>query len=196
MRRLKQLGRAAARRPALALGRAGLTPNMLTVGGAVLTGSVGLVAAQGWFLPAAVGLALFSLTDTLDGTLARATDRVTAFGAFLDSVCDRVAEAAVFLGLVWWYQQNGDAVGVVVAYLAAAGSLMVSYTRARAEGLDLDAEVGWFQRTERLITLVAGLALASLAPIILPAVLGLLALLTTVTVFQRIAHVARASRGR
>src|SRR5436853_3914964 len=121
----------------MALGRLGLTPNALTVTGSLLTASVGLLIAQGWFVAAGVCLWLFSATDTLDGALARATDRVTIFGAFLDSVCDRYAEAAVFFGLVWWYQTHADLLGVSLAYLALVGSLMVSYARAGAGGVGL-----------------------------------------------------------
>src|SRR5438270_9351025 len=171
------------------LGRLGLTPNALTVIGSVLTASVGLLIAQGWFLPAGICLWLFSATDTLDGALARATDRVSVFGAFLDSVCDRYAEAAVFFGLVWWYQSTVNPLGVALAYLALVGSLMVSYARARAEGIGLQAaDVGWFQRPERIIALGIGLLLAPFIPGVLLAVLALMAILTTITVLQRVIH--------
>jgi CDP-diacylglycerol--glycerol-3-phosphate 3-phosphatidyltransferase len=194
---LKRRSRSLAVGPALALGRLGLTPNALTVIGSVLTGCVGLLAAQGWFLAAGLGLWLFSLTDTLDGALARATGRVSVFGAFLDSVCDRYAEAGVFLGLVWWYQSLGDALGVALAYLSIIGSLMVSYARARAEGVGFQAaEVGWFQRPERIALLGVGFLLASLQPAALLVVLAALTLLTTLTVLQRVRHVARLAANR
>jgi CDP-diacylglycerol---glycerol-3-phosphate 3-phosphatidyltransferase len=195
VRELKRQSRAFAEAPARLLGRLGLTPNALTIGGAVLTASVGLLIAQGWFLAAGVCLWLFSATDTLDGALARATNRVTVFGAFLDSVCDRYAEAAVFFGLVWWYQTHAEPLGVTLAYLAVIGSLMVSYARARAEGVGLQAaDVGWFQRPERIILLGIGLLLSPFVPYVLLVVLALLAVLTSVTVLQRVRHVARASR--
>jgi CDP-diacylglycerol--glycerol-3-phosphate 3-phosphatidyltransferase len=190
---LKARSRALAVGPALALGRLGLSPNALTVLGSLLTASVGLLVAHGWFLAAGLCLWLFSATDTLDGALARATGRVTRFGAFLDSVCDRVAEAAVFFGLIWWYQAQGDTLGVALAYVAIIGSLLVSYTRARAEGIGLEAaDVGWFQRPERIIALGLGLLAAPVAPAALLLVLALLALFTTITVLQRVRHVARA----
>ncbi len=195
MKELKQRSRGIAEGPARLLGRLGFTPNGLTIAGSVLTASVGLLVAQGWFLAAGICLWLFSATDTLDGALARATDRVSVFGAFLDSVCDRYAEAAVFFGLVWWYQSTGNALGVALAYLALVGSLMVSYARARAEGVGLQAaDIGWFQRPERIVLLGVGLIVASFIPGVLPVVLALLAVLTTVTVLQRVAHVARTSR--
>lgn len=194
MKRIKASTRSAAVAPARALGRLGLTPNHLTFVGALLTGSVGLLAAQGWFLAAGLGLWLFSLTDTLDGALARETGRVSTFGAFFDSVCDRYAEAAVFFGLLWWYQSRGETLGVALVYAAAVGSLMVSYARARAEGLGLHAEVGWFQRPERIVALGLGFILAHLVQMALLVTLALLAVLTTVTVAQRTAHVARLAR--
>ncbi len=196
MIQLKKRARTLAVGPARALGRLGFTPNALTVLGSLLTASVGLLAAQGLFVWAGLGLWLFSLTDTLDGALARATDRVTSFGAFLDSVCDRYAEAAVFLGIVWWYQSHGDGLGVALAYVAIVGSLMVSYARARAEGIGLQAvDVGWFQRPERIAALGIGLLAEAFVPGALLAVLGLLAVMTGMTVVQRVLHVARATRG-
>jgi CDP-diacylglycerol---glycerol-3-phosphate 3-phosphatidyltransferase len=195
VKELKQRSRQFAVAPALFLGRLGLTPNALTVIGAVLTACVGLLIAQGWWIAAGVCLFVFSATDTLDGALARATNRASIFGAFLDSVCDRCAEAAVFLGLVWWYQAAGNTPGLVLAYLALVGSLMVSYARARAEGVGLQlADVGWFQRPERIVALGIGLLGAAFAPIVLEAVLLVLALLTAVTVLQRVRAVAIAAR--
>ena len=193
MRELKRRSRMIAVGPAVALGRLGLTPNALTIGGSLLMASVGLLAAQGWFALAGTCLWLFSLTDTLDGALARATDRVTPFGAFLDSVCDRYAEAGVFLGLVWWYQSVGNGLGTGLAYVAIVGSLMVSYARARAEGIGLEAaDVGWFQRPERIVLLGLGLLAAQFVPETLLLVLAALAILTNLTVIQRVIHVARA----
>jgi CDP-diacylglycerol--glycerol-3-phosphate 3-phosphatidyltransferase len=195
VKEIKSRSRAFAEAPARWLGALGLTPNALTVIGACLTASVGLLIAQGWFVAAAVCLWLFSATDTLDGALARATNRVTVFGAFLDSVCDRYAEAAVFLGLLWYYQSLGSTLGVALTYLALVGSLMVSYARARAEGVGLQAaDVGWLQRPERIILLGLGLLLEPIFPPLLLIVLAALALLTTLTVLQRVLHVARASR--
>jgi CDP-diacylglycerol--glycerol-3-phosphate 3-phosphatidyltransferase len=192
---IKRRARIYAEAPARFLGRLGLTPNALTVIGSLLTASVGLLVAQGWFVAGGLCLWLFSATDTLDGALARATNRVSTFGAFLDSVCDRYAEAAVFLGLVWYYQSHADSVGVVLSYLAFVGSLMVSYARARAEGVGIQAaDVGWFQRPERIITLGVALLLTPLYPPILLIALAALTILTTITVIQRVRHVARASR--
>ena len=196
MNGLKQRVRGIAEGPARALGKLGFTPNARTVIGSALTASVGILVAQGWFVAAGLCLWLFAATDTLDGALARATNRVTTFGAFLDSVCDRYAEAAVFLGCVWWYQSQGDSLGVGLSYVAIIGSLMVSYARARAEGVGLQAaEIGWFQRPERIVTLGIGFLAAQFFPHALLVVLALLCVLTTITVLQRVRHVARASAG-
>jgi phosphatidylglycerophosphate synthase len=195
LKNLKQWTRRFAEGPALFLGRLGLTPDALTVIGSVLTACVGLLIAQGWFVAAGLCLWLFSATDTLDGALARATGRVTVFGAFLDSVCDRTAEACVFFGVIWYYLWTANPLGLALAYVALIGSLMVSYARARAEGVGLQAaDVGWFQRPERIITLGIGLILAAFIPIALEVALALLAVLTIVTVLQRVAHVARHAR--
>jgi CDP-diacylglycerol--glycerol-3-phosphate 3-phosphatidyltransferase len=192
VKELKRRSRLIAVGPAEFLGRLGFTPNALTVIGSTLTACVGLLVAQGWFVAAGLCLFLFSVTDTLDGALARATNRVSSFGAFLDSVCDRYADAAVYFGLLWWYQSTGNSAGVVLAFLAAIGSLMVSYARARAEGIGLQAaDVGWFQRPERIVLLGVGLLAASFAPLVLLLVLAALAVLTTVTVLQRVRHVWR-----
>jgi CDP-diacylglycerol--glycerol-3-phosphate 3-phosphatidyltransferase len=194
---LKRRSRLAAVAPALFLGRLGFTPNALTIVGSLLTACVGVLVANGWFTAAGVCLWLFSATDTLDGALARATNRVTTFGAFLDSVCDRVAEACVFFGLLWYYQSASNTLGVALTYVALVGSLMVSYTRARAEGVGLQAaDVGWFQRPERIIALGIGLLVAPLFPQVLLLVLAALAVLTTVTVLQRVLHVARALQSK
>ncbi|TME44061.1 MAG: CDP-alcohol phosphatidyltransferase family protein [Chloroflexi bacterium] len=182
MKELKRVSRTYAETPARWLGRLGLTPNALTVIGSLLTASVGVLIAQGWFVAAGVCLWLFSATDTLDGALARATGRVTVFGAFLDSVSDRYAEAAVFFGIAWYYQATVNPRGVALTYLALVGSLMVSYARARAEGV-----------AERIVLLGVGLLLTPFFPIALELVLAALAILTTITVLQRVRHVARAS---
>jgi phosphatidylglycerophosphate synthase len=180
--------------PAVWLGQLGLTPNALTVIGSLLTACVGLLVAQGWFLAAGICLWLFSATDTLDGALARATNRVSTFGAFLDSVCDRCAEAAVFCGVLWYYSSTANPLGVMLAYVALVGSLMVSYARARAEGVGLQAaEVGWFQRPERIILLGLGFLLTAAIPAALLVVLALLAIMTALTVIQRVLHVARTA---
>jgi len=102
-----------------------------------------------------------ALLDALDGGLARYTNRVTPFGAFLDSSLDRYAEAALYGGLLWWYIQQGAHIEAMLVYAAIVGSIMVSYTRARAEGLGVECKVGLLTRFERIALLVLALLFTS-----------------------------------
>ncbi len=126
------------------------------------------------------------LFDALDGALARMTGKVTPFGAFFDSTLDRFSEIALYLGLLYLYR--GATLETVLIYLTITGSLMVSYTRARAEGLGVECKVGFFSRLERMAVLVVGLILEQtlLALIVL-------AIFSNLTALQRIWHVRRAS---
>lgn len=177
---------------ALALARAGVQANWLTYLGFALNVVVAVLLTQGWF---AIGGAMFLIVnalDFLDGAVARAAGTAGAYGAFLDSVLDRYSEAVVFVGLIVWYSHEDDVFALTVAALALAGSFMVSYCRARAEGLGLDCEVGLLQRPERIVVLGIGLIAADiLSSMVLVAVLVALALLTNVTAAQRMRHVAR-----
>lgn len=147
---------------ALAAGRVGLTPNALTVIGFLISGgAAAAAAAQNWILAAA--LVIFGGSfDMLDGGLARAQNRVTRFGAFLDSTLDRWGEGVVYIGIVAGCSKAGFTFGEVAAVAAAVSSFQVSYTRAKAETLGLHGEVGIAPRAERLVVLAAGLLLAGL----------------------------------
>lgn len=170
----------------------GVTPNALTIIGLAANVAVAIALAAGYLRVGGVLILLFGTLDMLDGALARVTGQSSTFGAFLDSTLDRFSEAALLLGLIVYYQ-GSDAwyatLAVVLCYLTAVGSLMVSYTRARAEGLHLGAEIGWFQRPERIIALGLGLIFGLTVP-----TLAALAVLTHVTTVQRIIHVWRATR--
>ena len=194
---------------ALFLGRLGLTPNALTMLGFLITiAGAGLLAAQQWLVG---GLVVFGggVFDLVDGSLARATGRVSPLGAFMDSVFDRWGEAVVYVGI---------AVGAVVAGLGAmaalaaatmAAAFMVSYVRAKAEGLGFTAgagmaQVGLMPREVRLVVLTVGLAWGGLVGVgpmdlaagalVIEAALGLIAVLATITVIQRILHVRAQAR--
>ncbi|MGH2353208.1 MAG: CDP-alcohol phosphatidyltransferase family protein [Chloroflexota bacterium] len=192
---LQQQTRRTAERLIAPLARTGITPNGLTVLGLLLNAVAGLILATGAFLPGGVMVLVAGAFDMFDGALARVTNRKTAFGAFFDSTLDRYSEAVVFLGLQVAFLRQPDPdwrswAGVALCYLVAIGSLMISYTRARAEGLEprVDCEVGWLQRPERIVALGIGLLLPQTW---LLAVLAALALFTQITVLQRIAHVRR-----
>jgi CDP-diacylglycerol--glycerol-3-phosphate 3-phosphatidyltransferase len=196
---LQQQTRRTAERLIAPLARTGITPNGLTVVGLLLNVAAGLLLAMGAFIPGALMVLFAGAFDMFDGALARVTNRKTTFGAFFDSTIDRYSEAVIFLGLQLAFLREGDGdwyslAGVVLCFVVAIGSLMISYTRARAEGLDdgqghrLNAEVGWLQRPERIIVLGIGLLLPRTW---LLAVLAALALFTQITVVQRIVHVRR-----
>lgn len=192
MRSVKVGFRGAVQPLAVALARAGIQANWLTYLGFALNVLVAVLISQGWLLVGGATFLIVNALDFLDGAVARAAGTAGAFGAFLDSVLDRYSEAVVFVGLIVWYSGQGDSIAVTVTALALAGSFMVSYCRARAEGLGLNCEVGLLQRPERIIVLGIGLMLAEIAyPVVLVVVLVILAVLTNFTTAQRIRHVGR-----
>jgi CDP-diacylglycerol--glycerol-3-phosphate 3-phosphatidyltransferase len=190
---------------ALAMGRAGLTPDGLTLVGFAITvvGAV-LLAAQLWVVG---GIVMFAggVFDMFDGTLARATGRASPLGAFMDSVFDRWGEAIVFVGIAAGAVAAGLDVGAVLAAVAMASAFMVSYARSKSDGLGFSAgmgmaAVGLAPREIRLVILAIGIVAAGLlgvgptltdGSLVLAATLGLIAILATVTVIQRIVHVRR-----
>ncbi len=183
---------------ALAAGKVGLTPNALTVIGFMISGVAAAAAAdQLWF--AAAALVLFGGSfDMLDGGLARAQNRVTRFGAFLDSTLDRWGEGVVYIGIVAGASAAGFVAGAVLAAAATVSSFQVSYTRAKAESLNLHGEVGIAPRAERLVLLTIGLVLAGLdgglasgarGQLWLAGALGIIFATASITAVQRTWHV-------
>lgn len=184
--RLKGSGKQVAEMLARLLARTGISPTQLTLVGFVLNLAVAAVLAFGSLHVGGALLLVAGAFDSLDGALARITSRSTTFGAFLDSSLDRYAEAALLLGLLYDAGRRGDPAVATLAFVVIVGSLMVSYCRARAEGLGLNCEVGIAPRPERIIILGVGLIVG----LELPA-LVILAILTHVTAVQRILHVYR-----
>ncbi len=181
---------------ALGMGRLGLTPNGLTLIGFGITvvGAV-LLGFQLWLVGGIV-VFLGGVFDMFDGTLARATGKVGPLGAFMDSVFDRWGEAIVYLGIAWGGVLAGSDPVAVLAAAAMGAAFMVSYTRAKSEGLGFTAgtgmaAVGLMPREIRLVILSLGLILAGATAnlVILSGALGLIALGATLTVIQRIVHV-------
>ncbi|MDX2340946.1 phosphatidylinositol phosphate synthase [Micrococcus sp. 2A] len=178
--------------------RAGVSPDAVTV-----TGTVGVSLGALVFYPlgelfwGTIVITLFVFSDLVDGIMAREAGTTGRWGSFLDSTLDRVQDAAVFLGVLWWGFGVGDnpTVGVLAASCLALG-MLVSYARAKAESLGFTANVGIAERAERLVaTLVAvGLTGLGLPPVLLTVVLALLALASVVTVLQRVAAVRRQAR--
>lgn len=196
------------------LARLKFHPNVITLVGLVLSAVAGWIYSTGAFFWAAWVLVLAGSCDVLDGQLARLTGRSTSFGAFFDSTMDRFGEIMVFLGLAWYFAggasgwsgavpempQTQSPVSVVLILLAASGSMMVSYTRARAEALGLECKVGWMQRPERLTLLVIGSLLAGLPVVgltIMKLTFLVLALTANFTAVQRVMHVrTQLARGK
>jgi CDP-diacylglycerol--glycerol-3-phosphate 3-phosphatidyltransferase len=174
-----------------------LTPNTITVIGLLITVAAAILVGAGWLLLGAAVLTAGSLLDAVDGALARAQGGGTPFGSFLDSTLDRASEAILYTGIaVWFLTALPEPTWPVLAVLVAlAGSFMVSYARARAEGIGLAASVGLAPRTERLVLVIVGVALAGLGftPVLI-GILVLVAALTVATVIQRIRHVWRLSQ--
>lgn len=181
--------------------RSGAAPNRITtVGTLVLIGSgiaFGLARVKlGAFL-----LLLSGVFDMLDGRVARSSHRTTPFGAFYDSTLDRIGEAALFTGIAVFFMTGGiragwEVAGVVVTVLTMAAGLVVSYARARAEGLDLDCKVGVAQRAERILGLGVPTLFLGAGPegMLLFGIVAVLGVLAAVTVAQRIVHVYRLTR--
>lgn len=163
------------------LNRLGLTPNGATLLGFAMTVGVAVLVALGYLRLGGI-LLIFTLAfDAVDGTLARQTGKVTRFGGVLDSTLDRWAEIALYGSLVWYYSQAGRDIGVWLATAAMATSLMVSYTRARAEGAGFALKEGLFTRLERLVVLIAGLIFQATLW-----ALPLIAILAAFTAIQRL----------
>ena len=170
-----------------------LTPNAISLAGFALNlAAAGLVLGRLFFL-AGIAFIAGSVMDTLDGRYSRMSGKGTLFGAFLDSTLDRIEEGVVLAAIAWYFADRGDAVAAAGCVVAVLGSLMVSYTRARAEALGVECKVGIATRPVRVVILSAGLVFAKGASLgdfelLAPAVYAL-AGLTAITAAQRVWHV-------
>lgn len=175
----------------------GVSPDAITVLGTVGVCVGGLFFfPQGRLFAGVLVIMVFALSDMLDGSMARMSGRSGPWGAFLDSSLDRIADAAIFGGLVLWFLGDGDdtTLGALALY-CLVGAALVSYVRARAEGLGLRAAGGIAERTERIVLVLTVTGLAGLGvPYVLPIGLWLLAAAITVTVVQRILAVRGQTR--
>jgi CDP-diacylglycerol--glycerol-3-phosphate 3-phosphatidyltransferase len=170
---------------ATVVAKTGLTPNMLTWLGFAVSGVTGLALSRGAFAAGGILVLVAGVFDALDGSVARVTGRVSKFGAFLDSTLDRIAEIVTFLGLLVYFAGQGDGrQQVALIYLAVAGSLMVSYARARAEGVGYECKVGLFTRLERVLVLSLGLIFG-----LVHVALWMIAVGSWLTAFHRMWHV-------
>lgn len=176
--------------------RIGVSPDAVTLAGTagVLVGALGF-GARGEFVVGVVIVVVSALTDTVDGAMARARGYSTRFGAVLDSTMDRIADGAVLGVVVYWYATQGEAPTVAAGLLCLVASQVISYVKARAQGVGIACDVGLVERTERLVVIGIG-ALATGLGVgwALPAALWLLAALSLVTIGQRVWHVRRQDR--
>lgn len=181
-----------------ALLRAGVSPDAVTITGTLVVVVTALWAfPTGHLLLGGVLIAVFTLTDSIDGVMARRSGRSGPWGAFLDSTLDRFGDGAIFAGLVLWYVGDGDSHTTAALALACLvlGSI-VPYARARAEGLGMTAAVGIAERADRLFAVLAATILvgAGLPDVVMTVVLALLTVASAVTVVQRMATVRRQVR--
>ncbi len=176
------------------LTRAGISPNVLSLFGFALNLGIAWILAQGHFWIGGVLIFFSGWFDLLDGALARAKGRTTRFGALLDSTLDRLSEAALFFGLLFFYVQQPATLEVLLIYIALAGSMAVSYVRARAEGLGMELRVGLLTRSERIILLALGLILSQFYPQALLITLWVLAVGANLTALHRVLRAWQKTR--
>jgi CDP-diacylglycerol--glycerol-3-phosphate 3-phosphatidyltransferase len=186
--------------------RAGIHPHVLTAAGFVVSLLAGIVYAGGSFFWGACLLALAGICDTLDGQIARQTNKQSRFGAFFDSTLDRYGDLFPFAGMAYYFSGGRGFAGnapesdpspltIIAIVLTIAGSFMVSYTRARAEGLGVECKKGIMQRPERITFLIIGSflgAIPAVGPFLMKITLVILAVLTNATAMSRIVHTRRA----
>ena len=187
-RAMRPVGRVLARTP--------LSPNSVTLLGVMVQGVVAYLIVDGRLVVAGLVAIAAALMDVFDGALAKAQNRVSAFGGFLDSTTDRLSDALYLAPIAWLYGVSPDGPShdepwvAGVALVALVASFMVSYVKARAESLGFECRVGIAERAERIILLIIGLVFET----ILPAILVLLATLAVITVLQRMVHVRSQAR--
>lgn len=170
----------------------GISANTLTLLGFFLTAGVGALLALGQLRLGGILIIFSTIFDGLDGLVARTSGRTSRFGAFLDSTLDRYAEIALFFGLLVYYMNQQKQLDVILIFAALAGSLMVSYAKARAEGLDIECREGLLTRLERLAILIIGLVSGQVR-----LALWILAVLANLTAVQRMYVVwQKTERGR
>ncbi|MBE7554370.1 MAG: CDP-alcohol phosphatidyltransferase family protein [Anaerolineales bacterium] len=176
--------------PARLFSSLGVSPNVITMVGFLLMVGIAVVLAQGYLFWGGILIIIVGLFDAMDGTLARMVGRTSRFGAFLDSTLDRYSEAVIFLGLFIYLSGQNQRLELILIYATIVGSLMVSYARARAEGIGIPLKDGLFTRFERVFLLVVGLLFNQLV-----IVLWILAVFSNFTALQRMYLVWRITGG-
>ncbi|MGH2599013.1 MAG: CDP-alcohol phosphatidyltransferase family protein [Dehalococcoidia bacterium] len=174
--------------------RTGITPNVVTVLGLIGNLIAAWLAAEGYWLVAGLVMLVGSGLDLLDGALARATGRATRFGAIFDAVLDRYSEVAVLFGLLVYFERRDDLLQVGLIYVAAAGSVLVSLVRARAEVDGMRLREGLFTRAERVVLTALALIVGTWWSPAVPIALWVLAALTSLTALQRVYYTWKLGR--
>lgn len=172
------------------ISRTPLTPNAITWLGFIITIAAGVLVVTNHLLAAGIVVLVAGLFDMLDGALARLTERVSRFGAILDSTLDRLSEAVLLLGLLVIFVRGQDFAECILVGFALVGSLMVSYIRARMEGLGIECKAGLFTRPERVIVMALGLLLSRFDPALLVA-LSVITFFSWYTVIERMVYAWR-----
>ncbi|MCU4138956.1 MAG: Phosphatidylglycerophosphate synthase [Thermodesulfobacteria bacterium] len=169
----------------------GIHPNTVTI--TCLMGFLisSIFIAYGKLLLGGIFLLLFAPLDAIDGLLARYSKKVTSFGAFLDSTLDRYGEIFLFLAFTYYFLNQNSIYGVILSFLAITGSLMVSYTRARAEGVGFDCKIGLLTRFERIFLLIVALIFDLCIPLLV-----FIAIFTHFTALQRIIYIYKTYKSR
>ena len=173
------------------LNRIGLTPNIMTLMGLIGNGVGAYFLYRGQMTVGGLIVLAMGVFDALDGTMARLRNESGVYGAFIDSVTDRYSELLIIGGLILYFSGEGNSLAIALSYSAAAGSVLVSYVRARAQSLGYEAKVGTFTRFERYLVLAPSLVFH--IPLVGVAVIALGANLTAL---QRIIHIRREVHGR
>ncbi len=166
-----------------------LSPNFLTVTGFFITVVAAFIIPHNLKI-GGIMILIGGIFDMLDGIVARTKGKGSRFGAFLDSVLDRYSDAFIFLALAWYFAEKGSHTGAFICIGILVGAFLISYTRARAEGLGESCHVGIMERPERIILIVFAILTGWLIPI-----LWIMLILTHFTVFQRIIYVRRMIKG-
>jgi len=167
----------------------GLTPNTVTVIGCLGNIIAAILIAQGYLTWGGLVMIFWVLFDAFDGSMARLSGTTSKFGAFLDSTLDRYTELFILGGLLWYFMQEQNQIAGLLTFITAGGSLLVSYSRARAQSLGFEAKIGLLSRLERFMILIPGLLFH--VPVI---AMGIMALFTNLTALQRILHVYKTSK--
>jgi CDP-diacylglycerol---glycerol-3-phosphate 3-phosphatidyltransferase len=174
-----------------------VTPNAVTLFGLILIIVAAILAGTGHLFAAGWVVLVASICDMIDGALARHTNKVTRFGGMLDSTLDRLSEAVILIGIIAYYlfysSESYRQWLILLIAVTMIASFLVSYIRAKAEALHIECQVGIFTRPERVIILALGLLMSRL-PFVLSAALGIIALLSIVTVIQRLACVYQRTK--